>query len=83
MYEMEEWMFREANDIDYTIVRPPRLMDQPLTNKTECVNVDGYFFPDTKTLNQIPRANVARFMLDALETNMYVKKAVAVDLPVD
>jgi hypothetical protein len=27
---MEQWMFSECNDIDYTIVRPPGLGDQPL-----------------------------------------------------
>ncbi len=33
MYEMEEWIFKECKDIDYTIVRPPRLLDAPLLGK--------------------------------------------------
>ena len=32
MYEMEEYLFNEAiQDINFTIVRPPRLMDYPLS----------------------------------------------------
>ncbi len=33
MYVMEEYLFSEAQDLDYTIVRPPRLMDGPLSGK--------------------------------------------------
>jgi hypothetical protein len=45
------------------------------------VIVDQYFFPDYSTQVQIPRANVARFMLDALENKQYIQKGVAIDLP--
>lgn len=38
-----------------------------LETKTVSVNEDAYFFPDYSTQNQIPRANVAKFMLEALE----------------
>lgn len=41
--------------------------------------VDKYYSPDT--LNQIPVANVAKFMLDEFEKGRFVKKAVALDLP--
>jgi hypothetical protein len=51
------------------------------TDKKESVNVNEYFFPDGSTGNAIPRANVAKFMLDELENKQYLKKAVAVDLP--
>lgn len=30
MNEMEEFLFKEAGDIDFTIVRPPGLLDEPL-----------------------------------------------------
>ncbi len=26
---MEEWMFKECSDLDWTIVRPPRLLTTP------------------------------------------------------
>jgi hypothetical protein len=32
MFVMEEYIFKEAQDIDYTIVRPPRLLDGPLSS---------------------------------------------------
>ena len=47
----------------------------------EKVAEDACFFSDFSTANQIPRANVARFMLDSLENGLYLKKAVAVDMP--
>jgi hypothetical protein len=33
LYEMEEYLFNEAKDIDFTIVRPPRLSDDSLSSK--------------------------------------------------
>lgn len=30
MDEMEKFLFNECPDIDYTVVRPPRLLDAPL-----------------------------------------------------
>lgn len=30
MDEMESYILKEASDLDYTIVRPPRLLDAPL-----------------------------------------------------
>ena len=39
----------------------------------------AYYSPDT--LNQIPVSNLASFMLEEVEKNQFLKKAVAVDLP--
>lgn len=30
MNEMEEYLVSQCSDLDYTIVRPPRLQDEPL-----------------------------------------------------
>lgn len=30
MNEMEDFLTKQCQDIDYTIVRPPRLLDEPL-----------------------------------------------------
>ena len=32
LYEMEEFLFKESSDIDFTIVRPPRLLNDPLSS---------------------------------------------------
>ena len=82
MQEMETFLFtEECSDIDFTLVRPPRLLDAPLEDLEVKVNEDAYFFPDYSTRNQIPRANVARFLLDSAEKGAYVRKGVAIDLP--
>ncbi|RMZ99644.1 flavin reductase (NADPH)-like [Brachionus plicatilis] len=80
MNEMEEYLFNQCSDIDYTIVRPPRLLDAAISDSEVKVNENAYFFPDYSTKSQIPRANVAKFMLEALDKNLYVKQGVAIDL---
>ncbi len=42
---------------------------------------NDYFFPDYSTASRIPRANVARFMLDILKDGKYIRQGVAVDMP--
>lgn len=81
MHEMETYLFEKCQDIDFTIVRPPRLLDAPLEETKEVVNEDAHFFPDYSTRSMIPRANVARFMLDCIQGELYIKKGVAVDMP--
>jgi hypothetical protein len=34
MDEMENYILKEGSDLDYTIVRPPRLLDAPLLGWT-------------------------------------------------
>jgi hypothetical protein len=33
MHEMEQYLFKDCGDIDYTIFRPSRLLDEPLRRK--------------------------------------------------
>ncbi len=44
------------------------------------VNENDYFFPDQSTANRIPRANVARFMLEILKDEKYIRQGVAIDM---
>ncbi len=44
------------------------------------VNENDYYFPDQSTANRIPRANVARFMLDILKDEKYIRQGVAIDM---
>ena len=82
MNRMEEFLMNESKDIDYTLVRPPRLVDEPLQDATKLItNEDGYHFPDVKTKKLMPRANVAHFMLDLVDSNKHIKKGVAIDFP--
>ena len=45
------------------------------------VKENVFFFADNSTREKIPRANVAKFMLDEMVKNEHIRKGVAVDLP--
>lgn len=79
MLVMEEFLFKECDDIDYTIVRPPGLTDNPLANKDVATKENEYHFGNVATTHQMPRADVAQFMLNELEKNQYIKKGVSID----
>lgn len=59
----------EASDLDYTVVHPPRLTDGPYT---------GHYRVDFQSLpaggQSISRADVADFMLQALEEHRFVRQ---------
>jgi len=83
MYEMEKYMFSEYNDeqiVKFTIVRPPGINDETIKDKKFQINLDGYFFPDNSVSRTMPRANVAKFMLDEMEKNEYIQKGVTIAL---
>lgn len=39
MFIMEEYLENECKDLDYTIVRPPRLMDTPIIGMLEICSI--------------------------------------------
>ena len=34
MFVMEEYLEKECQDLEYTVVRPPRLMDEPIIGQS-------------------------------------------------
>ncbi|XP_051901139.1 flavin reductase (NADPH)-like [Pristis pectinata] len=79
MYEMENYLNEECEDLDWTTVRPPELKTAPETDK-EILTYDGYFVPDQDGIpitNSVTRGDVARFMLSQLNVDLWVKKSVA------
>ena len=44
---------------------------------------NDYYFSDKSTTLRIPRANVARFMLDILKNEKYIRQGIAVGLSKD
>ena len=60
-----------ASDLDWTIVRPPRLTNGPLTARYHVA--DNRFPPGRQTLS---RADVAHFLLDELEHRAHVRHVV-------
>ena len=63
------------SDLDWTIVRPGQLTDDPLTGNYKY----GFLYSDkTVNLNPIARADVADFILKQLEEDLYVHQAVGI-----
>lgn len=67
----EEYRIFAGSALDWTLVRPPRLLDAPATGR---VASD----PHTPRHWSIPRADLARFMVEALEQHRYPRQAVFV-----
>ncbi|KAG9354412.1 hypothetical protein JZ751_001121 [Albula glossodonta] len=79
MYEMETFL-KKTDDINWTVVRPPGLKNEPATTK-EVLTHEGYFVPDSSGNpigNTVARGDVARFMLSLLDSNTWIKKGVAI-----
>lgn len=64
-----EYAVWAASDLDWTLVRPPRLLDGPATGAVEH---DAHRSPARTT---ITRADLAGFLLDAVELARYVRQA--------
>lgn len=65
----------QASDLDWIVVRPTRLADGPVTGKYRL----GEHLPfSTFSLPHINRADVAAFLLDQLDTDTYVRKAITI-----
>lgn len=72
--EKQERVVQESN-LDWMIARPTRLTDGPLTGKYRL----GEHLPfSTFSLPHISRADVAAFLLDQLQSDTYVRKAVTI-----
>ncbi|GAB4032338.1 NAD(P)-dependent oxidoreductase [Spirosoma gilvum] len=72
--EKQEKAIRES-DLDWIIARPTRLTDGPLTGQYRL----GEHLPfSTFSLPSINRADVAAFLLDQLENDTYLRKAVTI-----
>jgi len=61
-------------DLDYTLVRPPMLTNDPAVGRTGAA--EGQVVPDTNW--RMSRGDVAQFMLDVLHKNEWIRKGVAI-----
>ena len=71
--EMERIVMESG--LDWTIARPPRLTNGPLTRRY-CAE-DGHL-PARSALSSISRADVAHFVLDELEHNAHIHQIVGI-----
>nr|XP_006626656.1 PREDICTED: uncharacterized protein At2g34460, chloroplastic-like [Lepisosteus oculatus] len=78
MYEMET-VLSKTEDINWTVVRPSGLTNEPATAK-EFLTHEGYFVPypsEGRLETSISRADVARFMLSLLNSSAWDRKGVS------
>jgi putative NADH-flavin reductase len=64
-----------ASNLDWTIARPPRLTNGPLTGR---YRVESGHLPDRSALASISRADVAHFLLSELEHRAYIHHIVGI-----
>ena len=66
----------EASEIDWTVARPPRLTDGPLTERYGAA--DGHLPPGAGGAATISRADVAHFLLNEAERPAHVRQVVGI-----
>jgi putative NADH-flavin reductase len=64
-----------ASGLDWTIARPPRLTNGPLTGR---YRVENGHLPDRSATASISRADVAHFLLSELEHRAYIHHIVGI-----
>lgn len=77
MARMENYMEDNATELNYTVVKPPHLLDKPIEDRPT-LQEEGQFVKNVK--GGLPRANVARFMLDIIPDASTYKKMYAIAL---
>ncbi|KAG8454365.1 hypothetical protein GDO86_000841 [Hymenochirus boettgeri] len=79
MYEMEQYLEKECSDLNWTVVRPPGLQNNPATDN-EVMTSEGFYVPGENGFpmtNTVARGDVARFMLSVLCNESWTRKIVA------
>ncbi|KAM9811216.1 flavin reductase (NADPH)-like [Neosynchiropus ocellatus] len=77
-FEMEKYL-EGVDDVQWTVVRPPGLRNQPASAQ-EFLTHEGYFVPDDNgnpAGSFVARGDVARFMLSLINSNAWVKRCVS------
>ena len=64
-----------GSGLDWTIARPPRLTNGPLTGR---YRVENGHLPDRSAFASVSRADVAHFLLSELEHNAHVHHIVGI-----
>ncbi|KAH9514799.1 hypothetical protein Btru_023659 [Bulinus truncatus] len=75
MEVFEDFLQKECSDINYTVVKPPRLTNEPSTGE-KIITKEGQCI--SNVAGAISRQDVARFMLDIINGQEYFKKMVSV-----
>ncbi|XP_072018855.1 flavin reductase (NADPH)-like [Amphiura filiformis] len=76
MGRMEDYLEQESADIKYTVVKPPNLTGNTISG-AEIKSVEGQWVPGGRASN-ITRGDVAKFMLECLDTDQWDNKLVSI-----
>ena len=74
---MEKYVV-EDGEINYTFVKPSRLVNEAMVEEEKILSEEGDFIPSNAWVPKIPRANVAKFMIHCLTDSKWDKKNVAI-----
>merc|ERR1712226_619499 len=78
---MESSIKENSDGLEYTIVRPTGLTNVPLIEKDPIVKEEVHY--DSSLPSRIPRANVAKVMLEAVTESKWINKAIYLTMPAD
>ncbi|KAK3576844.1 hypothetical protein CHS0354_002638 [Potamilus streckersoni] len=78
MAQMEDYLTSQCSDLDFTVVRPPGLVNGPSTGKRIDVSESQYVVGAEWSM---PRRDVAKFMLSCVADSLWLKKIIAVGFP--
>ena len=79
MSRMEKYISENSESLEYTIIRPTGLTNDPLSEREPVVKEDIHF--DLSNPMRIPRANVAKVMLQALIEDKWLNKTIFITMP--
>ncbi|XP_057368583.1 flavin reductase (NADPH)-like [Daphnia carinata] len=80
MRQMEKYLETECGDINYTVIRPPGLTNGTASGRNVKSEIGAYFLKDKSSSTRMPRADVAKFMIDCLPKSDLFQKAVAIGI---
>merc|ERR1712226_59342 len=80
MSRMESYLEENSDGLEYTIVRPTGLTNKPLIEKDPIIKEDIHW---DSSGSPIPRANVAKVMLEAVTERKWINKAIYLTMPAE
>merc|ERR1712226_1506709 len=81
MIRMEKYLEENSDGLEYTIVRPSELTNVPLMEKDPVIK--DHIQWDSSLSLRIPRANVAKVMLEAVTERRWINKTIYVTMPAE
>ncbi|KAL3848033.1 hypothetical protein ACJMK2_018916 [Sinanodonta woodiana] len=78
MAQMEDYLTSQCSDLDFTVMRPPGLKNDPSSGKRNDA-CESQFLAGADW--SMPRRDVAKFMLSCVVDSLWLKKIIAIGVP--